>query len=205
MLSKSLLDRMIDRYSTERGVLAVISAPTAAGKTTVVENLVERRPSSVRSISYTSRDPRPLEKDGKDYFFVTEAKFRKLKTKKFFLEWKLVHGRYYGTPKDYVLDNLKKNRDVLLTIDVKGAKEVKRIYKEAVLIFLVPPSMHDILRRLNKRGTESKTEIKKRLKTADFEIKHIPDYDYIVINDRVDNAVTAINAILEAEKKRIRK
>jgi guanylate kinase len=204
MLNEKIFKEIINKYKKERGLIVVISAPTAVGKTTVCEELMKKDKNILRSISFTTRQPRDKEINKKDYYFVSKAEFLRLKTKNFFLESKKVHNNYYGTPKKFVIDNIKKNKVVVLTIDVKGGLEVKRKFKDTVLIFLLPPSLNAMLKRMYKRGTESLKEAKIRLRTANEELKKIPKYDYLVINDKLENAVDEIKAIIIAEKNKIK-
>ena len=153
-----------------------------------------------RSISATTRPRRTGEKDGRDYIFLTDTAFPSKKKRNEFLEWAVVFDHYYGTPKKSVMDTVKKGNDVLLTIDVQGARKIQKKLKNAVYVFLLPPSLKELEKRLRKRKTDSDRVIKKRLGEAKREIQQAQYYDYIVINDRIDNAVKTIQQIINSEK-----
>ncbi|ADQ04419.1 guanylate kinase [Caldicellulosiruptor owensensis OL] len=184
------------------GLLIVISGPAGTGKGTVVGKLLEKNPNIKLSISKTTRKPRPGEKEGVNYFFVSREQFEEEIKNERFLEYAEYNNNYYGTPKDFVLESLRKGFDVILEIETKGALKIKKAFSDAVLIFLLPPSLEELHRRLIKRGTESEDEIKTRLEIAKNEIKLVSEYDYCVINDDVDNAVEKIQKIIEVEKLR---
>lgn len=190
--------------ASQHGKLFVISASSGTGKTTLAKKLLEEdNKSLVQSVSYTTRTPRPTEVQGKDYFFVTKHEFIKIKKKNGFLEWANVFGRYYGTPKKQVDDHLKNGRDVLLLIDVQGAKKVKQIKPDAVFIFLAPPSKEELKRRLHKRGTETRKEIEKRYKVATSELKELNDLklcDYRIVNREIPVATEVLKSIIRAER-----
>ncbi|MBI3991319.1 MAG: guanylate kinase [Candidatus Omnitrophica bacterium] len=186
-----------------RGNIIVISAPSGAGKTTLSQMLLKEDKSVVRSVSFTTRPVRSGEKDGKDYHFITQETFEGIKKKKGFLESEMVYGCYYGTPRRFVESELRKGRDVLLTIDVKGALQVRGKYPESILIFLVPPSIKDLRERLIKRASDSHYEIKKRLEVARWELSQIKRYDYLIVNDNIKRALCQLKAILIAARCRI--
>lgn len=183
-----------------RGVLFILSAPSGCGKTTLSKMLVQSNIGLINSISMTTRRSREDERDGVDYFFVEEKEFKKAIVKKEFLEWTKNFGFYYGTPKRFIMDNLKKGQDILLSIDVKGAIKVKKLYKDAILIFLLPPSLEALKKRLKERMTDSLIEIKKRLKIAEKEISYLPKYDYSIINDNLKRAKSELESIITAER-----
>lgn len=183
-----------------QGILAVISGPSGCGKGTVCRALLERSPLTSLSISATTRQPRVGEKEGVHYYFVDRDRFKKMIAGGEVLEWAEVYGDYYGTPRRPVLDLLDRGRDVLLEIDVQGARQVKEQYPEAVLIFLYPPSFAELERRLITRGTDSAAKVKCRLEWARREMQAVCRYDYVVVNDRVDKAVAQIGSIMTAEK-----
>src|SRR5690606_17130663 len=145
------------------------------------------------------------EVDGKNYFFIDDKKFDDMVKNGEFLEHAYVHSNRYGTPKKFVLDNIERGKIVLLEIDVQGALQVKRVYPEGVFIFLLPPSMEELKNRIVKRGTETKEDIDLRLKNALEELKFVDEYDYLVINDKVDNAVKKIEAIISAEQLKVKR
>jgi len=185
------------------GLLIIISAPSGTGKSTLCKRLTEDLPEACYSVSVTTRSPRRGEVDGKDYFFVSRKEFKEKVKKGKFAEWALVHGHYYGTPKDFLEKNLIKGKDVMLDVDVRGAMKLKKKYPEAVSIFLVPPSFSELEMRLRKRGRNSEETIKKRLINARWEIGQIESYDYLVVNDRLRDALRHLRNIVAAEKSRV--
>lgn len=188
----------------KRGSLIIISGTTCAGKGTVIEELLKRNENLYLSISYTSRPKRGSEVDGKDYFFVTPEEFQRKIDHGDFLEYAQVqYGCYYGTPKKEIEEKLKEGRDVILEIDVEGAKQVKALFPETILIFIMAPSMEEIKRRIKKRNTENPEQIIKRFRKAYQEINEINKYNYVVVNDNVLDAVKKIEAILISEKCRV--
>lgn len=185
------------------GSLIVISGPSGAGKGTIVKELL-KNPSYWLSISATTREKRPKDVDGIDYYFLTENEFLNKIENNEFLEYARVHSnKYYGTPKKPIIDKLEQGYDVILEIDIEGAKQIKNNYANAIFIFIVPPNMKELKRRLVNRNTESKEKILERFRTAYKEINEISKYNYVVVNDIVDNAVNKVNAIISAEKCRV--
>lgn len=188
----------------KRGSLIIISGTTCAGKGTVIEELLKRNENLYLSISYTSRPKRGSEVDGKDYFFVSPEEFQRKIDHGDFLEYAQVqYGCYYGTPKREIEEKLKEGIDVILEIDVEGAKQVKALFPETILIFIMAPSMEEIKRRIKKRNTENPEQIIKRFRKAYQEINEINKYNYVVVNDNVLDAVKKIEAILISEKCRV--
>ena len=183
-----------------KGLLIVISAPSGTGKTTLTRMLLEEFPHMEFSVSFTTRPPRPGEVNGKDYWFVSKEEFLKRIEEGDFLEWAEVYGNLYGTSKSQVLKALNEGKDVLLDIDPQGALQVKENFPDAVLIFILPPSLKELERRLRKRGTDSEEVIEKRLKIAREEIRRAPLYDYIVVNDSLEVAYGRLKSIITAEK-----
>lgn len=184
---------------TKRGLLVVLSAPSGCGKDTVLSEL-DNRLEIRRSVSMTTRAIRPQETDGVDYYFVDEAYFLKMLAEDKILEYTSYSGNYYGTPRQAVDDWLSEGETVVLKIEVEGAENVRRLYPDSVSIFLVPPSMHVLEDRLRKRSSESEEEIQSRMTIARNELQHAAQYDYIVVNDRLDDAVTDIRAIIRSER-----
>lgn len=187
-----------------KGVLLVFSGPSGAGKGAVCKALRESNPNLLLSISATTRPPRSGEVDGVNYYFVKSETFKKMIEENQLLEWAEVYGNYYGTPRSFVQESLDRGNDVILEIDIQGALQVKEKIPEAVLIFITPPSISDLEKRLFSRGTDSNVEILKRLSCAAEEIKLATRYDYIVINDEINKAVSVISSIITSEKSRPR-
>lgn len=183
------------------GLLLVVSGPAGVGKGTIDSILLERHSNIHLSVSATTRAARPGEIDGVHYFFINEDKFRSMIDNNEFLEYMHVFNmHYYGTPRAYVEQELKSGHDVLLEIDVNGAMNIKKAYPEAVLVFIAPPSMGSLKERLIGRNTETPEQIEKRFSTAFDEIKYINQYDYVVVNDVIDVAVSRMEHILQAER-----
>ncbi len=187
----------------KKGFLLVISGPSGVGKGTVCQALLKNNDMIKYSISATTRPKRPGEKSGDDYFFLSIDEFEKGIEEGMFLEYASVHGNLYGTPKQFVMDGIDNGEVIVLEIDVQGALQVKENYPNGVFVFLLPPSMEELERRLTHRGTESEEQLKLRLNNARGEISKINEYQYAVINDTVDNAVTHINNIIDAEGLRV--
>jgi guanylate kinase len=182
------------------GVLMVVSGPSGAGKGTVVGELVRRSDDVFLSVSVTTRSPRPGEIPDRHYFFVSPGKFRAMIDNNELLEFAEYAGHFYGTPAAEVDRKLSEGKNVILEIDIRGGYQIRKARKDVVLVFLVPPTLAELERRLRKRGTESEESIRKRLAIAANEFRNIRDYDYIVVNDTVDNAVARLQAILIAER-----
>lgn len=187
------------------GILFVLSGPSGVGKDAILERLLKEVPNLVKSVSVTTRPIRLGEKNGKDYFFVDENTFKNMIEKDEFLEWARVHSYFYGTPKKFVQENLKEGIDVLLKIDVQGGLNIKKIFKDAVLIFIVPPSLEELKKRLLKRETERKEDFDIRWKNVPLEISKIFYYDYLVVNSNINSAVEEVKAIIIAERLRLTK
>ncbi|MCG2711936.1 MAG: guanylate kinase [Candidatus Omnitrophica bacterium] len=185
----------------KNGRLFVISAPSGAGKTTLCEQLIKRVPGVVQSVSVTTREKRPGEKEGKDYFFVSAGVFKNRLKNNEFIEYAKVFDNYYGTPRKFVESNLNKNKDVVLTIDVQGAMQIrKNLKKGCVFIFILPPSFKHLRARLQKRKTDSNMQINQRLRAAKKELTFLKYYDYEVINDDMKTAFKQLMAIVIASR-----
>lgn len=185
------------------GLLIVVSGPSGAGKDTICKTLVETTDNTWISISMTSRNPRNGEVEGKDYYFVTKEEFEeKIKEGKF-LEYAIYNNNYYGTPKDKIEDYLNSGIDVILVIDIQGALNIKKLIPSALFIFIMPPDMKTLKQRLIGRKTETKEKIIERFTTAYNEINNVKKYNYVVVNDEIDNAVSKVKAIIKAEKCRV--
>lgn len=187
----------------KKGKLFIISAPSGCGKTTLCRMLIKRVPRLVRSVSLTTRPPRQGEEDKRDYIFISREEFERQKRKKNLLEWAVNFGYYYGTPKDRVLELIGRGIDVILAIDVKGAMKVKKLYPEGVFIFISPPSISELKKRLRKRKTDNHPEISKRIKVARRELSHLPRYTYSIVNDNLRKATDKLAAIVIAERCRV--
>lgn len=187
------------------GFLLVLSGPSGSGKGTVSESLMKNNDDIIFSTSVTTRTPRPGEVNGENYFFASREEFEKMVENDELLEHAFVHTNYYGTPKKFVFDEIEKGEIVLLEIDVQGALQIKEKYKEAIFIFLIPPTMDELRSRLVKRDTETEDEIETRYRNAFKELDFVGEYDYFVINDVIDNAVKDIETIIAAEKLRVKR
>jgi len=190
---------------TKRGRLIVLSSPSGGGKTTICEQLLRRETLLRRSVSATTRPPRGQECDGREYYFIDEAEFKKSIRARQFLEWAQVHGHYYGTLKSEVKKQQRAGRDVVLVIDVQGGLSVKRCNPEAVLIFIKPPSFKVLEARLRGRGTDERQTISERLRHARWEMAQALKYDYAVVNRRLTEVVRQIEAVLTAERLKVHK
>lgn len=191
------------KSSHNDGRLFVISGPSGAGKGTICKKLLESVDISI-STSMTTRVPRPGEIDGKDYYFVTVDEFEEKIANGGMLEYARVFDNIYGTPKDMVIKQLERGRDVILEIDVQGGLQIKKkMPEQAVLVFVLPPDLTTLRRRIIDRGTETEEVIDKRFNEAINEIKLIGEYDYYVVNDELDDAVYDLKAIIMAERRRV--
>lgn len=186
------------------GQLIIVSAPSGSGKDTVVKKLMEKSTLPIWvSVSATSREPRNGEIEGKDYYFLSKDDFKKKIDEGFFLEYAEYAGNYYGTPKKYIKEKLDQGIDVILIIEIQGAKKVKEMLPESLLIFIMPPSLKTLVKRLKRRGTDSNEKIIERFHTAYKEINEVTKYNYVVVNDILDDAVDKVDAIIKAEKCRV--
>lgn len=186
-----------------KGLLIVISGPSGTGKGTVCKALLKKRRDISLSVSCTTRAPRPGEIDGVSYFFKTHEEFENLVKDNAFLEYADVYSNYYGTPRSFVDAAIDLGKDVLLEIDVQGALKVKAAYPQGVYIFLVPPSMEELENRIRNRATETAAQIEARLGKANAEMALMDEYDYRIVNDKVDDVVCRIEAILTAERLKV--
>ena len=186
------------------GQLIIVSAPSGSGKDTVVKKLMEKSTAPIWvSVSATSREPRNGEVEGKDYYFLSKDDFKEKIDEGFFLEYAEYAGKYYGTPKKYIKEKLDQGIDVILIIEIQGAKKVKEMLPESLLIFIMPPSLKTLVKRLKRRGTDSNEKIIERFHTAYKEINEVTKYNYVVVNDILDDAVDKVDAIIKAEKCRV--
>ncbi|MDR0842452.1 MAG: guanylate kinase [Acidobacteriota bacterium] len=179
-----------------RGVLIIVSGPSGAGKSALTTHALKALPNIKFSVSYTTRPPRGAERSGVEYFFVSRGEFESLIAEGEFLEWAEVHGNYYGTSGKFIDALLRQGSDVILDIDVQGASIVKRKRPETVAVFVLPPSFDTLRERLLRRGLDDASVIEKRLRMARDEISHYPDYDYLIVNDDLENAKRELEAII---------
>lgn len=194
---------------SKRGLVVVISGPSGVGKSSVVAQLLKKSKDFKLSISASTRPSRPMEEQGKHYYFLTQDEFFDKVKKDEFLEWAQVHGSYYGTPKSYIKENIEKGYTVILEVDVQGAANMKNIAEKGafknipiVFIFLIPPSVDILAFRLKRRKTEHAEEVNYRLRAAIAELQVMEKYDYIVVNDKIESAAQKIYAIIKVEKER---
>lgn len=188
---------------TPKGVLLVVSGPSGAGKGTICQMLREQLPDLGYSISVTTRQPRNGETDGVNYFFKTVPQVKEMIACGELLEYAEVYGNYYGTPRQYVMEQLQSGRDVLLEIDIQGALQIKKRFPEGVFVFIVPPSLDELSARIYKRGTDSEDVIKRRMASAASELTYAAEYDYIIVNDIAEKAAQKVLTIMEAERYRV--
>lgn len=187
----------------KRGQLYVVSGPSGCGKDSIVQQLLQKRDDLWLSVSCTSRDMRPKEINGVDYFFVTAKEFEEKIKEGQFLEYAKYADNYYGTPKDEIEKHLAQGQDVILVIEIQGALKIKTLLPDTIFIFILPPSMKELRKRLENRNTESKEKIDKRFRRAYEEINEVSNYNYVVINDNLEIAVNKVEAILISEKCRV--
>ena len=189
----------------EKGLLVVISGPSGSGKGTIVNLLTESKSNFKASVSATTRNKREGEKEGISYNFITKNEFNKMIENDKLIEWVEYCGHYYGTPQKCVDEAIENGEDILLEVEVVGAKNIKEKYPDSILVFVLPPSYAELRRRLKKRGTEGNKSIEKRMERAKQEFKQIDLYDYLVINDKIDEATNHIKNIVEIEKLRVKR
>ncbi len=187
----------------KRSLVIVISAPSGVGKTTLSKRLLQVSSSFTYSVSFTTRVPRKNEIEGVDYYFISQEEFKKMIDQDKFVEWAQVHGELYGTSAELLDKAIEIKKDVVLEVDVQGGIKIKKRYPEAVLIFLLPPSWQELEKRLNKRATEGIAKIRERIKQAKKEITYAHYYDYLVVNNEINKALSDILNIVRAERCRI--
>jgi guanylate kinase len=187
---------------TSTGALFIVSAPSGAGKTTLVSRLMAQDKAVIHSVSYTTRPPRPGEQDGVHYHFINVARFLEMRERQDFLEWAEVHGNFYGTSRSWLSEQLAFGQDVLLEIDWQGAQQVRRLFPTAVSIFILPPSLDELERRLRGRGSDSADVIARRVAGALSEMRRVNEFDFVIINKDLDVALTDLNAAVRASRLR---
>lgn len=187
------------------GLLVVVSGPAGVGKGCIVRKAMETLDCIVLSISATSRPPRPNEIEGVNYFFKTREQFEEMINNNKLIEWVEYCGNYYGTPKDFVLSEIEKGNVVILEIEVEGALNVRKMFPDCVLCFIIPPDFQELENRLRGRATENEEAIQRRLKRAKEEFSLIEKYDYVILNDTLEKAVSRFTSIVEAERMRTRR
>lgn len=188
-----------------KGIALIISGPSGAGKGTLVKMLIEEFPNIQFSISYTTRKPREGEIDGIDYVFISKEEFKKLIKEDMFAEWANVHGNYYGTPRKEIEEKLNKGFDVVFDVDVQGAKSLKQSLRQGVFVFILPPSIDELKRRLVRRGGDDPTTIEIRLKNAQKEMEAIDEFEYVILNDDLNKAYDNLRCIYLSAKCRVRR
>lgn len=188
------------RFAKRRGIIFIVSAPSGAGKTTLTNGLREHYPEIKLSVSCTTRARRNGEVNRRDYHFISQERFAAMRARGEFAEWAKVHDHFYGTPRETLDRCLRAGQDVLLDIDVQGAKKIKRLYSDAVSVFLLPPSQGELERRLKLRGTDDAAVIRRRLANAQDEIRRVIQYDYYIVNRNVAEAIGTLQSIIAAER-----
>jgi guanylate kinase len=186
-----------EQTTSERGYLFIISAPSGAGKTTLSKAVVKRFKDILYSVSYTTRSPRNSEQDGVDYYFIPKKDFKDRVASGYWAEWAKVHGNYYGTSGEFLEKGLASGRDILIDIDVQGTLQILENYPDSITIFIMPPSLETLRKRLEMRRTESRETIKRRLLTAEKEMAQKDLYRYIIVNDQLPVSIEKLVAIIE--------
>jgi guanylate kinase len=189
------------KLNNQKGRIFAFSAPSGAGKTTILKQVLKDYPEFVYSVSATTRKKRNDEMDGREYFFISEEEFKEKIENNEFIEWQKFYDYYYGTLKSFVNQNLEAGKSVFLELDVIGALNIKKLYPDSVLIFIEPPSFDELIQRLKKRNTETKEDLKKIIERAEMELSLKDKFDYFVINNYLDKAVTEVKKIIEKNKK----
>ena len=191
-------EKQMNKLSTvkKKGRLVILSSPSGGGKSTVCRLIKEKFPELEYSISTTTRPLRPGDEEGRDYIFIEENKFKEMIENNDFVEWAVVHGNYYGTSRNVIEDYLKQGKDCILDIDVQGGMHIKEKYPDSVSIFIMPPSIEELEKRLKGRSTDSEESIQTRLKNAKEEIEYRDQYDHIIVNDKIEETINKIVEII---------
>ena len=184
------------------GSMLMVVAPSGAGKSSLVNALLEKDPDIGLSVSFTTRAPRPGEVNGREYNFLTEQEFLKRKDAGDFLEWANVHGNYYGTSKSWIESQMKNGKDVILEIDWQGARQVQQLIPQAIWIFILPPSIQTLEDRLRKRAQDDEATIQKRVAAAKDELAHVAEANYLIVNDNFEQALSDLNQVVLASRLR---
>ncbi len=187
----------------ENGNLIVISGPSGTGKGSIINEVMNRNNNIWYSVSLTSREIRKGEKEGINYYYTSKEDFQSKIKDDYFLEYTEYNGNYYGTPKEYINEKINSGNDVILEIEINGALKIKELIPDAIFVFILPPNLEDLIKRLEKRGTESKEKILDRFKTAYKEINEVTKYNYVVVNDDLNIAIDKVDAIFKAERCRV--
>ena len=186
-----------------KGLLLVVSGPSGAGKGTICKAILDQNDQITLSVSATTRKPRNGEVHGVNYFFLEKEEFTSMIEKGEFLEYAQIYDNFYGTPKSAIMETLDNGQDVILEIEMQGARQVKEVYPEGIFVFVLPPSLEELKNRIVGRGTETEEEIEKRFSCAFKEINQIDDYDYFIVNEDVEKSVRELEAIISSEKNKV--
>jgi guanylate kinase len=192
-----------EKTTQSRGILFVVSSPSGGGKGTLIQRVLKKIQDLSYSVSFTTRTPRSGEVNGREYFFVSQEKFEEMAAANEFLEWANVHGKLYGTSSKQVFDEIADGRDMILEVDVQGASSVRALVPDSVSVFILPPSFEILKQRLESRGTDSPEELEIRLRNAPDEMKDYSAYQYLILNDDMDQAAEQLAAIVYAERARL--
>lgn len=182
---------------TKSGHIFVITAPSGTGKTTIIRSILKILPNVVYSISATTREKRPNEQDGVDYFFVDKETFQQRIDEKQFVEWEKVYDYFYGTPKSFVENVISEGKSVLLEVEVKGALSIKKVYPDSIMIYLLPPSLEELEKRLRERKTENEADFQKRIERAKMELSLKEKFDYFIVNNNLNTAILELKELIE--------
>jgi len=191
------------KTTQSRGILFVVSSPSGGGKGTLIQRVLKKIPNLSYSVSFTTRPPRSGEVDGREYFFVPQEKFEQMAAENEFLEWANVHGKLYGTSSKQVLQQISAGRDIILEVDVQGAASVRSLVPDSVSVFILPPSFEVLKQRLEARGTDSPEELELRLRNAPVELDDYSAFQYVILNENLDQAADQLAAIVYAERARL--